>query len=289
MGSHERRALDSARKEAIIATISTTTAAQIAVAHDQTAGWSDLLSSLRGLAGIRLVHAQLGDAHLPRYLPNRIDVLLLAMELGDRQGHEAMARLVASSRPARTIMVVSENTADLAVQSARLGALGQLSVAEEPERIAKAIHCVRSGETWYGRRTEARLLASLGARGAARDSGAAHTPHPPLSKRERDVVALLGSGLKNREIAERLSISDVTVRHHLTSIFHKVGVSNRHALVLYFYRSDLLQTAATLPSEPVASAPAPFALAGEAPNGRVAARGSDHRESAPGRICGEAQ
>jgi DNA-binding NarL/FixJ family response regulator len=60
-----------------------------------------------------------------------------------------------------------------------------------------------------------------------------------LTKREHEVVSLLSEGLQNKQIASRLSISETTVRHHLTSIFNKLKVANRLALVIYAYRQGL--------------------------------------------------
>lgn len=60
-----------------------------------------------------------------------------------------------------------------------------------------------------------------------------------LTKREREIVALIAEGLTNRELAERMCISEATVRTHLTSIFLKLGVTNRLKLVVYAYRHGL--------------------------------------------------
>jgi DNA-binding NarL/FixJ family response regulator len=62
-----------------------------------------------------------------------------------------------------------------------------------------------------------------------------------LSQREREVVTLIGQGLKNKQIAENLSISEITVRHHLTSIFTKLDISDRLELIIYAYRHGLAQ------------------------------------------------
>ena len=60
-----------------------------------------------------------------------------------------------------------------------------------------------------------------------------------LTRREHEVVSLLSEGLQNKQIASRLSISETTVRHHLTSIFDKLGIANRLELVIYAYRQGL--------------------------------------------------
>jgi len=60
-----------------------------------------------------------------------------------------------------------------------------------------------------------------------------------LTKREHEVISLLSEGLQNKHIASRLSISETTVRHHLTSVFDKLGIANRVELVIYAYRQGL--------------------------------------------------
>jgi DNA-binding CsgD family transcriptional regulator len=60
-----------------------------------------------------------------------------------------------------------------------------------------------------------------------------------LTGRERDIIALIGEGLKNKQIAERLYISEPTVRHYLTSIFEKLGVKDRQGLIVYAYQHGL--------------------------------------------------
>jgi len=62
-----------------------------------------------------------------------------------------------------------------------------------------------------------------------------------LSQREREVVQLVGKGLKNKQIAQMLFISDVTVHHHLTSIYSKLEVADRLELVIYAYRNGLAE------------------------------------------------
>ena len=66
-----------------------------------------------------------------------------------------------------------------------------------------------------------------------------------ITKREREIISLLGEGLQNKQIASRLSISETTVRHHLTSIFDKLGVANRLELIVYAYRQGLASPAAS--------------------------------------------
>jgi len=71
-----------------------------------------------------------------------------------------------------------------------------------------------------------------------------------LTARERDIIALIGEGLKNKQIAERLCISEPTVRHYLTSIFEKVGVKDRQGLIVYAYQRGLAKPPAVTSQPP---------------------------------------
>jgi DNA-binding NarL/FixJ family response regulator len=74
----------------------------------------------------------------------------------------------------------------------------------------------------------------------ARRADADRTRIASLTARERDVVGLVGEGLANKAIAERLSISDNTVRHHLTSVFAKLGVTDRLSLLVYAFKHKVV-------------------------------------------------
>ena len=77
-----------------------------------------------------------------------------------------------------------------------------------------------------------------------------------LTERERSVIALVGQGLSNRDISDRLSISDITVRHHLTRIFAKFGVANRQKLLISAYHLGLVDLTTSAQDSPIRSTPA---------------------------------
>jgi DNA-binding NarL/FixJ family response regulator len=79
------------------------------------------------------------------------------------------------------------------------------------------------------------MAALLSSNGAAIDDQRLGS----LTPRERDVVRLVSEGLKNKQIAQRLSVADVTVRHHLTSVFSKLDVAGRSSLVVFAFRHGL--------------------------------------------------
>ena len=94
-------------------------------------------------------------------------------------------------------------------------------------------------ETMVYQRSDTGRLEMNGTGGITREAKASLLKWPgTLTDREREIVALVGQGLSNKGIADRLSISDITVRHHLTSIFNKVGVSNRQKLLIQVHKDD---------------------------------------------------
>ena len=126
-------------------------------------------------------------------------------------------------------------------QAVRLGATGMVLKEQAVDTLVKAIERVHAGETWLDPALVANVLAERSrARGRDADPEAARIAM--LTERECEVIALIGEGLKNRQIAKRLSISETTVVHHLTSIFAKLGVANRLELVTYAYRHGLAES-----------------------------------------------
>ena len=85
------------------------------------------------------------------------------------------------------------------------------------------------------------MAALLSANGGGADRERLET----LTSREREIVRLVSEGLKNKQIAARLSVADVTVRHHLTSVFSKLDVADRLSLVLYAFQHGLAQPHST--------------------------------------------
>lgn len=167
------------------------------------------------------------------------DIILLDLDLGDSSGLDLLPELLAIVPEAKVIILTGLKDLEVHRQAVRLGAMGVVMKEKAVDVVINAVERVSGGEVWLDPRLTASLLSDFtrGNRPAKVDPEAARIA--TLSKREREVVELIGEGLKNKEIAERLFISEITVRHHLTSIFEKVGVSDRIELMLYAYRHGL--------------------------------------------------
>ena len=166
------------------------------------------------------------------------DIILLDLDLGDESGLDILPQLRTIARGARVIVLTGIRDPADHQQAVRLGATGMVLKEQAFDTLVKAIERVHAGETWLDPALVANVLSGRArARGSAADPEAARIA--ALTEREREVIALIGHGLKNRQIGERLSISETTVVHHLTSIFAKLGVANRLELVTYAYRHAL--------------------------------------------------
>jgi DNA-binding NarL/FixJ family response regulator len=107
------------------------------------------------------------------------------------------------------------------------------------DTVIRAIEKVYAGEVWLDRAMIASILNERASHSAAPEPQAETPRIAKLTEREREVIRLLGEGIKNRQIAERLHISEATVRHHLTSVFAKLGVMDRFELVIYAFQHGL--------------------------------------------------
>ena len=160
------------------------------------------------------------------------DLLLLdpAMPRGDCL--EALDRLNGLEKRLNTILLTADLHGDQLVEAVRLGVRGVVSKDAPRELILKAIRSVLAGQYWLGREEVADVVQSLVRTGP--DSSGRHLRAAglPLTPREREVVNAVVQGLSNREIASRLSVTEDTVKHHLTNIYDKLGFSNRVELVV---------------------------------------------------------
>ncbi len=200
-------------------------------------------------AGLRLLLEQgagyevVGEAgccpeSIARVSGTRPDVVLLDMDLGSDNAFVFFKNLQTATHPARIVLLTGIRDPEMHRRAIRLGARGLVAKHDAPDSLLKSIRKVHDGELWVDHALTSELISEM-------VSGPSSTRDPEreriasLTPREREVTKLVAQGLKNKEIAERLFVSDITVRHHLTSIFAKLNVQDRLALVLYAFRHGL--------------------------------------------------
>jgi two-component system nitrate/nitrite response regulator NarL len=170
------------------------------------------------------------------------DVLLLDLRMPNLDGLAALQALQTTNKRTRVIILTASEDKNEFVQAMKLGCSGIVLKQTAPDLIVKSIRKVNSGEIWLDSHTTAAVMRqfSTGLEGSGGSgSGAKGRERSPLSTREREIVALVAQGYKNKEMAEKMFISEQTVKNHLHNIFDKLGVSDRLELALYAIHKGL--------------------------------------------------
>ena len=167
------------------------------------------------------------------------DVILLELNLGESTV-DFIPDLLAVAKTARLILVTGVLDASTHYQAIQFGAVGIVSKDQSADILRKAIAKVYAGQAWLDRSTTAQVLTRMSRpRSNGEKSDEPDSKIALLSPREHEVIEALCRGLKNQDIADALSLSETTVRHHLTSIFAKLQVTDRLELIVYAYRNHL--------------------------------------------------
>jgi len=168
------------------------------------------------------------------------DIILLDLNIARDSSPKIVSDLLVTARGAHIIILIDARDLQTRHRAACLGAMGLVLKQEASEALIKAIKKVSKGEVWIDRSTTAGFLAELSSTAPHRKTDPEKGRIAALTQREREVIMLIANGLKNKKIAETLFISEATVSHHLTSIFSKLGVTDRLQLLIYAYRHDLV-------------------------------------------------
>jgi len=157
------------------------------------------------------------------------DVVLMDLEMPVVDGIEATRRIVAAHPGLAIVVLTSFSDRDEILRALDAGAVGYLLKDADPAEIVKAVEAAARGEAPLDPRAGRALLS-------ARTST---SPLDELSDREREVLAMVARGLPNKLIARELSISEKTVKAHLTSVFRTLGVTDRTQAALWAERNGL--------------------------------------------------
>jgi DNA-binding NarL/FixJ family response regulator len=178
---------------------------------------------------------------LQQYTP---DILLLDLKMPGLDGLATLQRLQAVKNKTRVIVLTASDDKNEFVQAMKLGTSGIVLKQTATELLIKSIRKVHAGEIWLDSHTTAAVIRQFVAaddtpQPAAPQSATRERERSPLSQREREIVALVAQGFKNKEMAEKMFISEQTVKNHLHNIFDKLGVSDRLELALYAIHNNL--------------------------------------------------
>lgn len=170
------------------------------------------------------------------------DVILLDLRMPNLDGLGALQTLQHTGSKARVIILTASEDKNEFVQAMKLGCSGIVLKQTSADLIVKSIRKVYNGEIWLDSNTTAAVMRQFASPldgGTAGSTGGRVRERSPLSNREREIVGLVAQGYKNKEMAEKMFISEQTVKNHLHNIFDKLGVSDRLELALYAIHKGL--------------------------------------------------
>jgi len=167
------------------------------------------------------------------------DVILMDVRMPNLDGIEATRQIVASGNPARILVLTTYDADEYVYAAIQAGASGFLLKDARPAQLVEAIQVIAAGDALLAPTVTRRLLAQFA---RALPAGQA-TPPPALAEltaRETEVLRLLASGLSNAELAQRLFVSEATVKSHVSSLLRKLGLRDRVQAVVLAYETGLI-------------------------------------------------
>lgn len=181
-----------------------------------------------------------GEAAISLARTARADVVLMDIRMPGMDGLEATRQIAAAPDLAglRVLILTTFEADEYVFEALRAGASGFLVKDTEPDSLIDAVRVVAGGEALLSPSVTRRLIASIAGRGAARpiDRAALST----LTDREREVLALVGTGMSNDEIAAALYMSPLTAKTHVSRTMSKLGARDRAQLVVVAYETGLV-------------------------------------------------
>ena len=204
---------------------------RILIADDHTISRCGLRSLLETQPDFVIVDGATDTAKAARSTHGQTpDVLLVVLSMPGLPALDVLRQVARDCATVRTILLTPAIDTPDTIKLLQSGARGVVLKDSPTDVLFKSIRCVFRGEVWLGREAVSDLVQALSALNGER------TPAPAsyrLTGREREVLTLVVSGYTNKDIAQKLSICEDTIKHHLTSIFDKTGVSNRLELALF--------------------------------------------------------
>jgi two-component system nitrate/nitrite response regulator NarL len=166
------------------------------------------------------------------------EVMLLDLAMPRRQGLDTLRELASDPKSVRVILLTAAAEKEQIVEALQLGARGVVLKDSATQILLKSIRAVMNGEYWVGRESVSNLVQYLRTLVSPASAFPQRNKYR-LTPRELEIIAAVVAGFANKEIAQHFKISEDTVKHHLSNIFDKVGVSSRLELALFAVNQSL--------------------------------------------------
>ena len=216
----------------------------VLIADDQPLQRLGFRMLLEGTPGLSPVGEAANGAEAVRLAAElRPDVVLMDIRMPGMDGLEATRRIVAAGGRTRVLIVTTFDLDEYAYEGLRAGASGFLLKDARPEEIVAGIHAVATGDAVVAPKLTRRLLDAY-AHQVLAPAGAAAAGDPwlqTLTDREREVLVAIGQGWTNTEIAERLVLTESTVKKHVGRVLAKLGARDRIQAVIMAYDAGLVR------------------------------------------------
>jgi len=202
---------------------------RVAIADDHPIFRDGLRKLLEHEDDIVVVGEVSSGAECPALLSKvKPDILLLDLRMPDKDGLTLLEEMNFDTMSSRVIVLTATEDDRDVIRAMRLGARGVVLKQSASDLLIKSIRKVAGGEIWLDKRMTSEVMRAF-----AKSTETGRREKPLLSDREKEIVQLVAQGYRNREIGEKLFISEQTVKNHLHNIFDKLGVSDRLELALY--------------------------------------------------------
>jgi DNA-binding NarL/FixJ family response regulator len=182
-----------------------------------------------------VARCQDGDQVLDAIRQHAPDILVLDIRLPGKDGLRVLREMREAGLATQVVLFTAALSEDELAEAVRLGVRGLVLKEMSPRLLIQCIRQVHAGELWLEKRSVSVALERL-----LRDEASRNDAAKLLTPRELDIVKLVAIGLRNSEIAERLFISEGTVKVHLHNIYQKIGVDSRTRLARYAQTNRLV-------------------------------------------------
>jgi DNA-binding NarL/FixJ family response regulator len=181
-----------------------------------------------------------GSEAVTRVAQGGVDIVLMDLQMKTMNGAEATRRIRALDQPAQVIVLTAYDTDELIIEAVRAGAQGYLLKDATRREIFDAVRTVYNGGSLYEPIVLRSLLSNVRSDGTTATPASTGPAIEQLTEREREVLVLIAKGLRNKEIADTLFISERTVKFHANALYQKLNVTSRTEAVSFALQHRLI-------------------------------------------------